>query len=169
MALFEPRRGSASRTAAPQVSNAARPVSSTPAPQVSDPKTSDQRTSDQRTSGPQASSTPVPQAGRGTASGYEAVRASRDFWTIRRRFGSFVGPACVLFIGWYFLFVILSVFAPGFMRISVFGSLKLGLCFGLLQFVSTFAIAATYRRWARRRLDPLADRLRRRLEGGREQ
>jgi uncharacterized membrane protein (DUF485 family) len=107
--------------------------------------------------------------GRVSASGYEVVRASRDFWTIRRRFGSFVGPACVLFIGWYFLFVLLSVFAPGFMGISVFGNLKLGLCIGLLQFVSTFAIAAAYRRWARRRLDPLADRLRHRLEGAREQ
>jgi uncharacterized membrane protein (DUF485 family) len=113
-----------------------------------------------------ASSTAAPQAGRGNASGYEAVRASRDFWTIRRRFGSFVGPACALFIVWYFLFVILAVFAPGFMRVSVFGDVNVGLCFGVLQFASTFAIAASYRRWARRRLDPLADRLRHRLEGG---
>jgi uncharacterized membrane protein (DUF485 family) len=116
-----------------------------------------------------ASSTAPPQAGPGNASGYEAVRASRDFWTIRRRFGSFVGPACILFIVWYFLFVILAVFAPGFMRISVFGDVNVGLCFGVLQFASTFAIAASYRRWARHRLDPMADRLRHRLEGGREQ
>jgi uncharacterized membrane protein (DUF485 family) len=113
-----------------------------------------------------ASSTAAPQAGRGNVSGYEAVRASRDFWTIRRRFGSFVGPACALFIVWYFLFVILAVFAPGFMRVSVFGDVNVGLCFGVLQFASTFAIAVGYRLWARRRLDPLADRLRQRLEGG---
>ena len=112
-----------------------------------------------------ASSTSASQAGRGSASGYEAVRASRDFWTIRRRFGSFVGPVCAMFIVWYFLFVIIAVFAPGFMRISVFGDVNVGLCFVLLQFASTFAIAAAYRRWARRRLDPLADRLRQRLEG----
>jgi uncharacterized membrane protein (DUF485 family) len=112
------------------------------------------------------SSTAAPQAGRGNASGYEAVRASRDFWTIRRRFGSFVGPACTLFIAWYFLFVIVAVFAPGFMRISVLGDVNIALCFGLLQFASTFAIAVAYRLWARRRLDPLADRLRQRLEGG---
>lgn len=113
-----------------------------------------------------ASSTAAPQAGRGNASGYEAVRASRDFWTIRRRFGSFVGPACALFIVWYFLFVIVAVFAPGFMRISVLGDVNVAMCFGLLQFASTFAIAVSYRLWARRRLDPLADRLRQRLEGG---
>jgi uncharacterized membrane protein (DUF485 family) len=116
-----------------------------------------------------ASTTAPPQAGRGNASGYEAVRASRDFWTIRRRFGSFVGPACMLFIVWYFLFVIIAVFAPGFMRVGVFGDVNIGLCFGVLQFASTFAIAASYRRWARRRLDPLADRLRHRLEDGRGQ
>ena len=113
-----------------------------------------------------ASSTAAPQAGRGNASGYEAVRASRDFWTIRRRFGSFVGPACALFIVWYFLFVIVAVFAPGFMRISVLGDVNVAMCFGLLQFASTFAIAVGYRLWARHRLDPLADRLRQRLEGG---
>jgi uncharacterized membrane protein (DUF485 family) len=115
------------------------------------------------------SSTAAPQAGRRNASGYEAVLASRDFWTIRRRFGSFVGPACALFIVWYFLFVIIAVFAPGFMRVSVFGDVNVGLCFGFLQFASTFVIAGSYRRWARRRLDPLADRLRDRLEGGRGQ
>jgi uncharacterized membrane protein (DUF485 family) len=114
-----------------------------------------------------AVSTAVPQAGPRKASGYEAVRASRDFWTVRRRFGSFVRPVCALFIVWYFLFVIIAVFAPGFMRITVSGDVNVGLCFGVLQFASTFAIAAVYRRWARRRLDPLADRLRHRLEGDR--
>jgi hypothetical protein len=102
-----------------------------------------------------SSDTPAaPPSRRGNASGYEAVWASRDFWTIKRRFGSFVGPVCALFIIWYCLFVIIAVFAPGFMRLSVFGDLNVGLC---------------YRLWARRRLDPLSDRLRHRLEGGRRQ
>jgi uncharacterized membrane protein (DUF485 family) len=104
---------------------------------------------------------------RSRGSAYEAVRASRDFWTIQRRFGSFVVPTCALLLAWYFLFVIISVFAPGFMRISVFGAVNVGLCFGALQFVSTFAIAIGYRRWAAHRLDPLTERLRERMEGGR--
>lgn len=107
-----------------------------------------------------------PPPARASAIGYEAVRASRDFWTIQRRFGSFVRPACAAFIIWYFLYVIIAVFAPGFMRISLFGDVNVGLCFGVLEFVSTFAIAVSYRRWARRRLDPLSARLRHRLEGG---
>jgi uncharacterized membrane protein (DUF485 family) len=110
--------------------------------------------------------TAAAQPGRTSAIGYEAVRASRDFWTIQRRYGSFVRPVCTLFIIWYLLFVVIAVFAPGFMRISVFGDVNVGLCFGVLQFFSTFAIAVSYRRWARRRLDPLSDRLRHRLEGG---
>ena len=114
-----------------------------------------------------ASGTGAAQPVRRRASGYEAVRESRHFSTIQRRFSSFVGPACALLLGWYFLFVIVAVFAPGFMRASVFGAVNVGLCFGGLQFASTFAIAVGYRRWARRRLDPLTDRLRDRLERGR--
>ena len=108
------------------------------------------------------------QSGRGSVSGYEVVWASRDFRTLRRRFGSFSLPACVLFFTWYFLFVITAVFAPGFMRIRVFGDVNVGLCFGVLQFASTFAIAVGYHRCARRRLDPLSGRLRQRLEAGRK-
>ena len=114
-----------------------------------------------------ASGTPATPPAPRRPSGYEAVRASRDFWTIRRRFGSFVVPACALLLLWYFLFVVVAVFAPGFMRISVFGAVNVGICFGVLQFVSTFALAVGYRRWAQRRLDPLTDKLRNRLEGGR--
>ena len=64
-------------------------------------------------SGEGTSSAAASQAGRANTSGYEAVRASRDFWTIKRRFGSFVGPACMLFIVWYFLFVIIAVSERG--------------------------------------------------------
>jgi uncharacterized membrane protein (DUF485 family) len=109
---------------------------------------------------------PAKQPTRRGASGYEAVRASRDFWTIRRRAHSFITPACVIFLSWYFLFVILAVFAPGFMRVNVFGDVNIGLFLGGTQFISTFTIAVCYRSWARRRLDPLSDRLRRRLEDG---
>ena len=121
----------------------------------------------QRGSGGSGASGPeAKRPSQGAASGYEAVHASRDFWTIRRRADSYIAPACFMFLSWYFLFVTVAVFAPGFMRISVFGAVNVGLCFGALQFVSTFAIAVSYRRWARRRLDPLSDKLRNRLEGG---
>jgi uncharacterized membrane protein (DUF485 family) len=149
MSLFQPSRGNAGSTAFQPT-----------------PGSAGGRASPSRPRRP--GSTPGSQPGRAGVIGYEAVRASRDFSTIQRRFGSFVRPACVLFILWYFLFVIIAVFAPGFMRASVAGDVDVGLCFGVLQFVSTFAIAMSYRRRARRRLDPLSDRLRHRLEAGQQ-
>jgi uncharacterized membrane protein (DUF485 family) len=107
-----------------------------------------------------------PEVGR--ASGYELVQSSREFLTLRRRLGYFVVPVTVMFLGWYFLYVILAAFAPGFMRISVLGEVNVGLCFGLLQFGSTFLIAIGFGRWAPRNFDPLAARLRQRVETGRK-
>jgi uncharacterized membrane protein (DUF485 family) len=46
------------------------------------------------------------------------------------------------------------------------GNINVGLIFGLLQFVSTFAITTMYVRWADREFDPRADVLRERIEGG---
>jgi len=40
------------------------------------------------------------------------------------------------------------------------------LVFGLLQFVSTFAITTIYVRYADRYLDPVSNRIRERVEGG---
>jgi uncharacterized membrane protein (DUF485 family) len=106
-------------------------------------------------------------SGRGRVSAYEVVHVSREFRTLRRHFGSFVVPAAVMFLGWYFLYVILADFAPGFMKTSVFGAVNIGLCLGVLQFVSTFLITVSYLRWGRRHLDSQSDRLRQRLEAGR--
>ena len=101
----------------------------------------------------------VTQSNRGSASAYELVKGSREFGTLRRRLGYYVVPMTGMFLAWYFLYVILAAFAPGFMRISVFGDINVGLCIGLLQFASTFAIAIGYGRWAPRHFDPLAAKL----------
>jgi uncharacterized membrane protein (DUF485 family) len=108
-----------------------------------------------------------PGGNRGRASGYEAVHISREFTTLRRHFGRFAVPGTVFFLLWYFLYVIVAAFAPGFMRIRVVGEVNIGLCFGALQFVSAFCITIAYRRWARSNLDPLSEKLRHRLEAGR--
>jgi uncharacterized membrane protein (DUF485 family) len=51
------------------------------------------------------------------------------------------------------------------MGAKIVGNINVGLVFGLLQFVSTFLIAWWYARWASRKLDPLADQIRERIEG----
>lgn len=101
-------------------------------------------------------------------SAYEVVHASHEFQRLRHRFGAFVVPAIVAFLGWYFLYVICAGFAPGFMRARLFGEVNVGLCFGLAQFASTFAVTAAYLRWGRRRFDPYATHLRATLDEGRE-
>ncbi|MCX4094865.1 DUF485 domain-containing protein [Nocardia sp. alder85J] len=90
---------------------------------------------------------------------------SPDFQRLRRRLRRFVFPMTALFLAWYALYVLLADYAHGFMSQKVAGNITVGLIFGLLQFVSTFVIAALYVRYAGRELDPIAGELRDELEG----
>jgi uncharacterized membrane protein (DUF485 family) len=100
---------------------------------------------------------------------YAEVQQSTEYKDLRRRFRRFVFPMTALFLAWYFLYVLLSSFAVDFMSTKVWGEINVGLIFGLLQFVSTFAITIWYVRFANRRLDPLAEQLRTELEQDGEQ
>jgi uncharacterized membrane protein (DUF485 family) len=95
-----------------------------------------------------------------TASRYVAVQQSDDFAGLRKALRGFVFPMTVAFFLWYSLYVILSAYARGFMNIKIIGNINVALVFGLLQFVSTFLIAWLYSRYADRKLDPVADRIR---------
>lgn len=96
---------------------------------------------------------------------YEEVQASPEFQDLRKRFRGFVFPATAFFLIWYFVYVALAAFAPGFMSTRVFANINIGLIFGLLQFVTTFGITILYVRWANRQFDPAADRIREHMEG----
>ena len=93
---------------------------------------------------------------------YEELAASDDFHELRRRYRAFVLPYTLAFLVWYLLFVVMSNWANGFMDTKLVGNINVALVFGLLQFVSTFAIAFIYSRFANRKLDPLAGGLRKR-------
>jgi uncharacterized membrane protein (DUF485 family) len=95
---------------------------------------------------------------------YLEVAESPEFEALRRTFRRFVFPMSAVFLAWYLLYVLLSNYAKDFMSTEVAGNIHLGLVIGLLQFVSTFVIAMVSVRYARRRIDPLADRIRVRLE-----
>lgn len=101
----------------------------------------------------------------GEPTAYEEVQASPEFAELRSRFRSFVFPLTAGFLVWYFLYVLCAAFAPGFMSTRLVGNITIGLVFGLLQFVSTFAITIRYVRWADRVFDPAADALAARVEG----
>ncbi len=111
-----------------------------------------------------ATTHPTRRGGSGTT--YEEVQASQDFADLKSRFRRFVFPMTALFLSWYFLYVALAAYAPGFMSHKLMGNINVGLVFGLLQFVSTFTITMVYARWADRSFDPTATRLRERIERG---
>ena len=90
---------------------------------------------------------------------YEQLHSSDDFQELRRRFRAFVIPWTLAFLSWYMLYVFCSMWAPDFMSEQIVGNVNVALVFGILQFVSTFAIAWLYSRHANREFDPLAARL----------
>nr|WP_051969645.1 DUF485 domain-containing protein [Kitasatospora azatica] len=90
----------------------------------------------------------------------ERIEQSAEFRALRSTFRGFAFPVTAGFLLWYLLYVLLSSYAHGFMATTVFGHVNVALLLGLLQFVSTFAIAAWYARFAGRRLDPAAAAIR---------
>ena len=93
------------------------------------------------------------------ARAYEAVHEADDFTKLKTRYKNFVVPWTIAFMAWYLAYVACCNWARGFMDHQVVGHINVALIFGLLQFVSTFVIAALYGRFANRKLDPLASGL----------
>ena len=93
---------------------------------------------------------------------FRAVQASPEFQDLRRRLRRFVFPMSAAFLIWYAAYVMLGAF----MAIQVWGNINVGLLIGLGQFVSTFIITGIYVRFANRDLDPRAEAIRNKLEGG---
>lgn len=97
---------------------------------------------------------------------YQQIQASPEFAELRKTLRGFIFPMTVAFFGWYALYVVLSAYARDFMGTKIVGNINVALVFGLLQFVTTFLIAWAYARFASRKLDPLADEIRHRIERG---
>ncbi|MCG8914399.1 DUF485 domain-containing protein [Actinokineospora sp. PR83] len=96
---------------------------------------------------------------------WSEVQSSAEFVELRRRLRVFVFPMTGFFLLWYLVYVLLADYAHGFMATKVFGNVNVGLILGLLQFASTFVITGIYVRYANRKLDPLATKLREDIEG----
>jgi uncharacterized membrane protein (DUF485 family) len=97
---------------------------------------------------------------------YRRLARSDEFKNLRSRHRSFVFLLTLAFLAWYLLFVVLSNWAPNSMSAKLIGNINVGVTFGLLQFVSTFAIAWWYSSFAAKTLDPLADKVRATYECG---
>ncbi|WAZ20801.1 DUF485 domain-containing protein [Streptomyces cinnabarinus] len=101
-----------------------------------------------------------------TTEEFTEVQESAEFGELRRSYRSFAFPLTVGFIVWYLLYVLLSIYAGDFMGIELFGNINMALVLGLAQFLTTFLIAWWYARHAAAQLDPKADAIKSRMEGG---
>lgn len=95
---------------------------------------------------------------------WDKAHDSVEFKELRARLRRFVFPVSALFLVWYLLYVLLADYAHGFMSTKLVGNINVGLVFGLLQFVSTFVITGLYVRYANKKLDPIAEKIRTDIE-----
>lgn len=91
------------------------------------------------------------------------VLESSEITELARRHGRFVWPMTAFFLVYYMLLMWLPSVAPGFMGRKIVGNFTFAYLFALSQFVMTFVVAWLYSRFARRRLDPLAQQYRERI------
>ncbi|WP_327000769.1 DUF485 domain-containing protein [Dactylosporangium sp. NBC_01737] len=96
---------------------------------------------------------------------YLAVYDSPEFKTLRRSSNRFIAWASIIFYGWWLAVVVLAAFVPQFFRQSLGGPMNVGLLFVLLSQMLVVAVAVVYLRYARTRLDPLAEQIRADAEG----
>ncbi|MET9775841.1 DUF485 domain-containing protein [Streptomyces sp. NPDC006367] len=101
-----------------------------------------------------------------SAEEFSEVQRSAEFAELRRSFRSFAFPLTIAFVAWYLLYVLLSNYAGGFMGTKLFGNINVAFVFGIAQFVTTFLIAWWYSRHAAAKLDPKAEAIKSRMEGG---
>ncbi|MGA4842795.1 DUF485 domain-containing protein [Streptomyces sp. G45] len=94
------------------------------------------------------------------------VQQSQEFGELRTAHRSFAFPLTIAFIAWYLLYVLLSNYAGDFMGNKLFGNINVAFVFGLAQFLTTFLIAWWYSRHAAAKLDPRAEAIKSRMEGG---
>ncbi|MET7602786.1 DUF485 domain-containing protein [Streptomyces avermitilis] len=97
---------------------------------------------------------------------FAAEQESAEFGELRHSHRSFAFPLTIAFIAWYLLYVLLSNYAGGFMGTKLFGNVNVALVLGLAQFLTTFLIAWWYSRHAAAELDPKAEAIKSRMEGG---
>jgi uncharacterized membrane protein (DUF485 family) len=90
---------------------------------------------------------------------WDAAAQSPEFKELIRSKRSFVLPATVFFMAWYFGFIILAGYAPEFMGESIYEGFTVGYLFALSQFVMVWVLAGWYLKRADRDFDPLAQKV----------
>ena len=85
-----------------------------------------------------------------------AAEQSPEFRELIRKRRSFVLPATIFFLAWYFGFIILAGYAEDFMGESIYEGFTVGYLLALTQFIMVWGLGWLYLRKADRDFDPLA-------------
>ncbi|MER7804238.1 DUF485 domain-containing protein [Streptomyces parvulus] len=94
----------------------------------------------------------------------DPLGSHRDLRVLRGAYRWQRRTATLTALGYFTLFLLLSAYAPGFMTGTVTDGLPTGLLLALVQLPVTWLAIALYEQTARRRVDPLADRIRKEAE-----
>jgi uncharacterized membrane protein (DUF485 family) len=90
---------------------------------------------------------------------WEAAERSPEFQELVRKRRSFVVPATVFYLAWFFGFIVLAGYAEDFMgREFIADGMTVGYALALSQFIMVWGLCWLYLRQAGRIFDPLAKR-----------
>ena len=107
---------------------------------------------------------PPPEPERRRLPRHQALGHHSDIRLLRGAYRWQRRVATLTALGYFTLFLLLSAFAPSLMTSTVSGGLSTGLLLGLLQVPVTCLAIGLYEYTARRRVDPIADRIRKQAE-----
>jgi uncharacterized membrane protein (DUF485 family) len=93
------------------------------------------------------------------------VQRSAAFARLRHRARRYVAAMTALFLGTFVVIVAIAVWAPGSFALKVVGHVNLGLLLAVGLILLPALVSAVHLRYAGRRLDPLAERIREELDG----
>lgn len=108
---------------------------------------------------------PATQRREPTAQEFREMQASPQFAELKKTYRKFTFPMSAAFFIWYLVYVFAATYAPGFMGQQVFGSVNVGVLFGLAQFLTTFVITWIYIKYANKNIEPQAAAIREQMEG----
>jgi len=100
----------------------------------------------------------VAKADDGDRIDWVAAEQSPEFKELIAKKRRFVLPATIFFLAWYFGFILLAGYAPGFMGTSIYEGFTLGYALALSQFLMVWVLSYLYLKRADRDFDPLAEK-----------